>query len=575
MPYPLPTPEFSEASAVTLRELHTAAMETAANAMFLADRSGRIQWANQAFIQLYGYTLPELVGKTPRILKSGRQSTGFYEDLWHTIVAGEIWRGQLNNRKKGGELVDVEQTITPLRGANTRVSHYLAVYEDISHRLRSEQSYARMALFDSLTGLPNRISFERRTTEAINRARRAQKPIAVMMIDLDHFKNVNDSLGHAAGDNLLAQVAERMTPCLRDSDLVARLSGDEFAILIDDLIRPEQAVASAQRLLDAITLPYEVQGHCVRIGASIGIALSGSDADSPESLLHHADLAMYQAKANGRGRYQFFDASMDTAARWRYSTEIALRAALREDRLEIAYQPQFEMASGRIIGAEALLRWSDALRGVMVTGEFVALAEQTGLIFALNDWVLRRVCRDIASWAAQGIAAPPVAINISAGHFDKLGLAGNIAALLASHQLPSRAIAIEITETVMLQPSATVQENLQELSRLGIAIGIDDFGTGFSSLPALRKYPIDYLKLDLSYVGGIGRAARDEQILQAIIGLAQRFGIPAIAEGVETTEQADFLQREGCKLAQGFLYSPALSAADFTARLQPPASSVI
>lgn len=546
-----------------LRALQALAMDTAANPMFLADRNGCIQWANPAFEQLYGYPLAEIRGKTPRILKSGRQSTDFYQDLWRTIASGQVWRGQLTNRKRSGELLDVEQTVTPLRLDGGPITHFLAVYEDISHRLRTEQSFARLALFDSLTGLANRVSFQRRTAEALSRARRNDKPIAVMMVDLDYFKNVNDTLGHAAGDSLLIQVAQRMPPCLRDSDTVARLSGDEFAVLIDDLARPEQAVASAQRLLDALHEPFEVQGHSLRIGASIGIALSSSTDDGPEGLLHHADLAMYQAKTSGRGRYQFFDAAMDAAARRRYTTELALRTALREDALEIVYQPQVDLSSGAIVGAEALLRWTDPVHGVIGPDEFVNLAEQTGLIFALNDWVLRRVLSELSAWRASGVTTVPVVINVSAGHFDKVGMADSIKALLQEYCLPASAIRIEITETVMLQPSTTVHDNLRGLWGQGIAIGVDDFGTGFSSLPALRQFPIDYLKLDLSYVGGIGQPGRDEQLLRAIIGLGRTMGIQVIAEGVETEQQARFLRAEGCPLAQGFLYSPGVPGAAF------------
>lgn len=547
--------------------MQIAAIEAAANPMFMADRGGRIRWINQAFSRLYGYDLAEVEGKTPRVLKSGRQTDEFYKALWQTIAGGEVWRGQLANRKKNGELIDVEQTITPVRDGEGRISHYLAIYEDITHRLRSEQSIARLALFDSLTGLPNRNNFQRRVAEALARSKRNDRLVGVMLLDLDHFKQVNDTLGHAAGDDLLAQAAGRMRPCLRDADTVARLSGDEFAILVENLNRPEQAVESAQRLLQAVQEPYEIQGHAVRVGASIGIALSGAADATPEDLLHQADLAMYQAKASGRGQFQFFDAAMDAAARRRHATESALRMALREDTLQIVYQPQVRLDTGEIVGAEALLRWTDPARGAIPPGEFVALAEQTGLIFALNDWVLLRVLRDISGWRRDGSSLVPVAANLSAGHFDKVGLAATLERLLTQHDVPPSALRIEITETAMLRPSTIVHENLRALVRLGIGLGVDDFGTGYSSLPALREFPIDYVKLDRSFVRAIGVSRRDEDMLRAIICLTRTLGLHVIAEGVETLQHRDFLLAEKCLHAQGFLYSPGVPADKFLALL--------
>ncbi|HEX4894725.1 MAG TPA: EAL domain-containing protein [Solimonas sp.] len=547
--------------------LQIAAMDAAANAMFICDHAGRICWINRAFTQLYGYESEEICGDTPRRLKSGRQSEAFYRDLWRAIGTGEVWRGQLNNRRKNGELVDVEQTITPIRRDDGRVSHFLAVYEDITHRLHSEKRTAHLALFDSLTGLPNRDNFQRRMSEALARATRTGKALGVMLLDLDHFKAVNDTLGHAAGDELLARVAERMRPCVRESDVVARLSGDEFGILVEDLERPEQALESAQRLLEATQSAYDIDGHPVRIGASVGIAYSTGDGDGPEALLHHADLAMYQAKASGRGRAQFYDAAMDQAARRRYETERALRTALRDDILSIVYQPQVQLDSGEITGGEALLRWTDALRGPVPPDEFVGLAEQTGLIFALNDWVLRRVMREVAAMRQRTLQAVPISINLSAGHFDQQGLADSIERLLLEFQLPATAIRVEITETVMLRSSTTVHENLRGLARLGVALGVDDFGTGYSSLPSLREFPIDYLKLDRSYVGGIGQSTRDEQILRAIIGLARAMDIQVIAEGIETRQHAEFLLAERCPQGQGFRYSPGVPMNDFLALL--------
>ncbi len=558
----------SESGLSAMLALQGAAMNQAANAMFIADRMGRICWINAAFSALYGYELGDICGETPRKLKSGRQTAEFYVDLWRAISSGEVWRGQLSNRKKDGEVVDVEQTITPLRREDGRVTHYLAVYEDITHRLRTERTMARLVMFDSLTGLPNRSNFRQRLAEALTRAQRTDKPVAVMMLDLDHFKKINDTVGHAGGDQLLVQIGTRMQSIVRASDTVARLSGDEFAVIAEDLDRPDKALESAQRILETVQEPIELQGHAVRVSASIGIALSGAASDSPEQLLHKADLAMYQAKAAGRGRVQFFDATMDAAARYRYEIERALRSALRDDVLTMVYQPQVFMDTGRIVGAEALVRWNDRERGPVAPDEFVQLAEQTGLIFALNDWVLRRVIREIATMQSRWKHPVPVAINLSAGHFENHGLAQQIASMLKDAGVPASLVRLEITETVMLRSNDTVNANLRELAALGISIGIDDFGTGYSSLPSLREFPIDYIKLDRSFVSGIQRSTREELLLNAIISLATAMRLDVIAEGVETAEQADFLLAAQCPLGQGFRFSPGVPMSAFLELLE-------
>lgn len=534
------------------------AVHVAANAMFLARRDGRICWVNGAFERLFGYGAEEVLGQTPSLLKSGRQTTAFYRELWDTILSGQVWRGHLSNRRKSGAVFDVEQTITPVCDAQGHASHFFVVYEDITERLRSEREIERLAMYDSVTGLANRNRFLSRLGEALARSRRSGRPLTVMLLDLDHFKSVNDHLGHAGGDELLGQVGRCLAGTLRETDLVARLSGDEFAVLVEDLARPEQAIESAQRLIDTLGEPFKVLGATLKIGGSVGIAVSGSGEDTPESLLRNADIAMYQAKSGGRGRFQFFDNAMDLSARRRHATELALREALREDRLELVYQPQLNMRTGELVGAEALLRWRDDALGSVPTAELLALAEQNGLIFAINDWVLHRAIAEITELLRAAPGAPPVAINVSAGQFDRVGFASSVEALLASHALNPSALLLEITETVMLRPSLTVHDNLRTLSRMGVRIAIDDFGTGYSSLPALRDFQIDVIKLDLDHVRGIGRSRRDEHLLRGIIGLGRHLGLAMIAEGVETTAQRDFLLREGCDVGQGYLFEREL-----------------
>lgn len=541
------------------------AVHVAANAMFLADRSGRICWVNSAFTRLYGFSAHEILGQTPRVLKSGRQSNTFYRELWTTIRAGRIWRGHLCNRHKDGAVLDVDQTITPVCDDRGEVTHYFVIYEDITERLRSEQQLTQLAMFDSLTGLPNRNQFHARLIDAMARARRTEHPIAVLLVDLDHFKNVNDTLGHAGGDELLCQVGRTMASTLRDTDLVARLSGDEFAVVLEGITLPDQAIDSAQRLIEVLSSPFKVNGTSVQIGASIGIAVSGAADETSESLLKNADLAMYQAKGRGRLRFQFFDAAMDLSARRRHEMRESLRQALRDGSLSLGYQPQVDLRSGRMVGAEALLRWNHPQRGPIPAADFIGIAEQDGMIAVLNDWVLQTALAQIAALHSTVPSMPPVAVNISAGQFERADLATMIEALLERHGLPGSVLHLEITETLMLRSSLTVHENLRLLSQLGVLISVDDFGTGYSSLPSLREFPIHAIKLDMGYVRGIGKSDRDERLLSGMIALAQKLGLKIIAEGVETISQRDFLLREGCTVAQGHLYAPALPASQFSA----------
>lgn len=505
-------------------------------------------------------------GQTPRILKSGRHTVQFYRTLWDTIADGRVWRGHLCNRHQSGELLDVDQTITPIRDEHDGISHYFVVYVDRSGRLHNENALAQPVLVDSLTGLPNRDHFQARLGEALARSRRSGKAVGVLLLNLDQFKSVNDRYGQGSGDDLLGQVGRRLTSTLRDTDLVARLSGDAFAMLIEDMTSQEQAIDSSQRLLELLTAPFNVRGALAQLTASIGIAISGASASTPERLLHHADVAMLGAKARGGSScFQFHDMATDIAARQRHGTRAALRTALRSNHLSLMYQPQVDLRSGRAVGAEALLRWKDPVRGWVPPAEFIALAEEDGMLLALNDWVLYNATAQMASLRVRIPEMVPVAVNLSASQFDRVELTSMVEGLLAMHGLPGSALRLEITETAMLRASRVVHDNLLSLASMGVQVSVDDFGTGYSSLPSLREFPLNAIKVDVSYVGGIGRSRRDEQLISAIICLAQKLGLDVIAEGVETAEQRDFLLAEGCTVAQGHFYAGALPIDDFVA----------
>jgi len=536
-------------------QLQATAMQSASNAMFITDPQGRILWVNKAFTRITGYSEEEAIGQRPSLLKSEQQDDDWYRDFWNTIQSGKVWRGRNVNRRKNGELFDVEQTVTPVRDGNGQIVNYVSIHEDITERVRSEQQIRQLALFDSVTGLPNRNAFQKQVSEALARARRSRHPLAVMLLDLDHFKNINDSLGHAAGDELLAQVAQRLRLQLRESDVAARLGGDEFALLVENLESPAQAMEAAERALQAVRRPYEIFGHIAHASGSIGITIFPGDTDSPETLLKHADLAMYEAKAHGRDRCQYFDAAMDAAARQRFITEAALHEAIENDRLQLVYQPLFRLRDRSMVAVEALLRWQDPQRGAISPAEFVPLAEQCGLMGKLNEWVLRRALNQAGEWKQRHGRIVPVAVNVSASQFEHGGLAPMLRQLLKECQLDAADIELEITESLMLHKSIGVQHSINELEQLGIKLAVDDFGTGYSSLLSLRDYPVSRLKIDASFVRGIGRIGKDEQIIRAVIALAHNLELRVVAEGVETEEQERFLREENCEEVQGYLYA--------------------
>ncbi|HVT34706.1 MAG TPA: EAL domain-containing protein [Nevskiaceae bacterium] len=539
-------------------QLQATAMNAASNAMIITDRNGHIVWVNQAFSRITGYRADEAIGQTPRLFKSGHQSAEWYRSMWATISAGQVWRGRIVNRAKDGTLLDIEQTITPVRDVHGKIGHFVSVHEDVTEQVRSEQRIHQLAMVDGVTGLPNRNAFQQHVTNALARAQRSGRPLAVMLLDLDHFKHVNDTLGHAAGDQLLAEVGQRLRAQLREGDFAARLGGDEFALLAEDVTQPKQAMLTAERVLKSVREPYQLAGHAAHVGASIGITLS-QDGATGELLLKQADLAMYQAKTRGRDRFRFFDGEMDAEARRRFELESALRAALQNDRLTLMYQPQFDLRSGQLTGMEALLRWTDPEHGAVSPAEFVPLAEQCGLGVELGRWVLHHALLQAGEWKRLGRHVP-VAVNTNAQQFEQADFYYQVESGLRACGLDSDDIEIEITESVMLQNSRIVQQNVQCFREAGIKLAVDDFGTGYSSLVSLRDYPVSRLKIDQSFVRGIGGDGKDERIVRAVLALARSLDLHVIAEGVETESQERFLRGEGCQEVQGFRYARPLSA---------------
>jgi diguanylate cyclase (GGDEF)-like protein/PAS domain S-box-containing protein len=561
--------------------LLTVAMETAANAIFITDRAGRIEYVNPAFERLTGYSAGQALGKTPRLLKSGRQDAELYRVLWETILAGKAWQGRVVNRRRDGELFTVNQTVTPIRDGSGRISHFVAIHEDVTAMVEAEQRLQHMARYDFLTDLPNRYTLNERLAHEVQRSSRSGGRLAVLLLDLDHFKSVNDNYGHEAGDRLLIQVGRRLREAARASDTLARLGGDEFALLQADVHEPEGTADLALRLIRCVTPAFELGALRIFSSVSIGIAVSRGSGADPAELVRQADLALYRAKEEGRNCFRFFEASMNDEIQGRMALGQDLHHALARSELYLEYQPQVDLRSRRLVGVEALLRWRHPQRGNVGPAEFIPIAESNGLIVPIGEWVLRTACAQARAWQRQGLTPIPVAVNLSGVQLKARDFVERVLAVLDETALPARFLELELTETILMNASESLDRHLETLSRRGVRISLDDFGRAYSSLEYLRRFPLNKLKIDQAFVREVGTNHRDATILSAVIALAGKLQLDVIAEGVEPGNQVDFLLSEGCREAQGFYFARPLPP-EAIARLlaggsdliQPPATSV-
>jgi diguanylate cyclase (GGDEF)-like protein len=440
---------------------------------------------------------------------------------------------------------------------------WVVTHQDVTEAIRAEARISHLALHDALTDLPNRVLFQDKLAEALLRVSRGEN-VAVLCLDLDRFKAVNDTLGHAIGDELLKAAADRLRDCVRDSDTVARLGGDEFAIIQPFGEQPTGATSLASRIIDSLSAPYTIAGHEIVIGTSIGVSIAPNDGTTAGQLLKNADLALYRAKSDGRGVFRFFEPAMDAKMRARREMELELRAALVNDEFEVFYQPLVNVTIGQVAGFEALLRWRSPGRGLVSPNDFIPLAEEIGLIVPIGAWVLKQACREAAKWPNQ----IKIAVNLSPVQFKSDKLVFDVITALAASGLSPQRLELEITETVMLQETETTLEMLRQIKALGVAISMDDFGTGYSSLSYLRKFPFDKIKIDQSFIRELSDAHESVAIVRAVMGLGTSLGMVTMAEGVETVEQLRTLQAEGCAEAQGFLFSPAVPAGEITELLE-------
>ena len=539
-------------------------------AIVVADAGRRIVTVNQAFTAITGYQPHEVVGRSPSLLRSGRQDEAFYRALWDSIERTGQWQGEIWDQRKNGELFPAWENISAIRDAGGAISHYVAVLSDITPVKRAEERLEHLAHHDPLTGLPNRLLFVGSLRQSIEHARRHGEKVALLFIDLDRFKLINDSLGHPAGDALLKTIGARLKAAVRAEDVVTRFGGDEFTVALDEVADPEAAGHLAGKLIAEISRPLHLDGHEVAVGASIGIALFPDDAEGADELIKMADTAMYRAKEQGRGTYEFYTRDISLRVHERLALENELRRALERGELRLHYQPRFEPVSRQPLGVEALLRWQHPKHGLIGPERFIGVAEDSGLINAIGAWVLNAACAQARAWLDRGLAPVCIAVNVSGRQilYDHLSEEIEDAMRIARLSPADAAIEIEITESV-LQHFDPAVEVLRRLRALGIRVAIDDFGTGYSSLGMLKQLPVDTLKIDRVFVRHLPDDGDSRAIVGAIVSMAHTLGLRVVAEGVETEAQLAFLCGGGCDEVQGYLLAAPAPPEEVAALLAP------
>ena len=545
--------------------LSATVLEHIADAVMVVDIEGVIVAVNPAFTQITGYTEAEAVGRHSSLTRSERHDEVFYQTMWDELIASGFWRGEIWRRRRNGELYLEWLTISAVRDTHALTTHYVGVCSDITQVKQAQEKLDHLAHHDPLTALPNRLLFHDRLQHALPRAARDREQLAILFIDLDRFKNVNDTLGHHIGDELLQQVAEQLSARLREGDTLARLGGDEFIVLLENVDGQYGATQVAEKLVSMFEQPFLVAGHELFVTCSVGVSLFPDDAQDLNMLIRNADVAMYQAKARGRNGYRFYAPSMTGEGIERLRLETYLRRSIEKNEIFLNYQPQVEIDTGRLIGVEALVRWNHPELGLIPPARFIPLAEDSGYINQLGKWVLDEACRQMMRWQAQGLHVPKMAVNLSVKQFERGSMAGVVADILRETGLAPQRLQLEVTESVIMNTGDALGF-INDLHAIGVGLAIDDFGTGYSSLAYLKQLPVQTLKIDRSFIKDISSDANDEAIAIAIIQLGKSMQLSVIAEGVETQEQAAFLLRHGCRLAQGYFYSRPVLAQDIVER---------
>lgn len=549
--------------------------ESSGEAIIITDASNKIVSVNQAFTAMTGYVYQEIAGRNPRLLRSRRHNGAFYREMWQQIRQTGGWQGEIWNRKKNGQDIPLWVVTSAIPDDCGQVTNYVSVASDMSQRKAAEERIEFLAYYDALTGLPNRTLLRDRLQQAIAHARRYGTNVALMFLDLDRFKNINDSLGHSTGDLLLQEVAGRLKAVVRQADTVARMGGDEFMIVLSHCSGRTEAASVAERIQQDVSRPYTIQGKELTIEASIGISIYPTDGVDIDYLMSSADVAMYQSKRGGQGVYQFYSADVSAETSLRLQIENELRRALDQGELFLHFQPQVLAATGEIIGAEALVRWQHPEKGLISPADFIPIAEESGLIVPIGEWVLKEACRWNARWQRISPERPiPVAVNVSAVQFRQQGFKDMVLRVLASSGLSPQYLELELTESAFVNDAGGPAGSLAGLKDMGVRLSIDDFGTGYSSLIYLKRFPLDRLKICQLFVRDLNDDADDAAIVTAIIQMGKSLGLRVVAEGVETPEQLAFLREHGCDEIQGYLFARPMPPEEVAEKLKEKSLAV-
>ncbi|MBP2241323.1 diguanylate cyclase (GGDEF)-like protein/PAS domain S-box-containing protein [Cytobacillus eiseniae] len=535
-------------------------LENSSEGVMITDAHGRILAVNPAFEIVTGYSAEEAIGNNPSILQSGIHDKEFYHLMWKQIKETGSWKGEIWNKRKNEEVYPEWLTISKIVDELGNVINFVGVFSDISDQKHSEKQLRYLAHFDSLTGVANRYSLNKRLEGLIQTAEKYNQQLALLFLDLDRFKQINDTLGHNYGDMILKQVSARLKTLLKNKDMIARLGGDEFVIILPNLKHPKEAVRVAEKIIDALSTSFLIEKNEVYVTSSIGISLYPLDGKDMSALLRNADKAMYEAKASGKNQYELYQEEMHQNESRRMLLEMKLRKAIDHNELYLVYQPIVDTKSNEIVSVEALARWKHKELGEISPSEFIQIAEETGLIIPISEWIIQKACEDLIYFQLNGFPKIRMAINVSAVHFNQVGFVKSMNDLFQKMNVSTHQIELELTESMIMPNAVETVNKLVKLKQLGIKLSIDDFGTGYSSLSYLNRFPLDTLKIDQSFIKGVSAYKDDSSIVEAIIMMAQRLHLKVVAEGVESKKQYDLLKKESCDLIQGYYITKPLPA---------------